>query len=292
MNGVINIHKPQGFTSHDVVAKLRRILSMKKIGHTGTLDPDATGVLPICVGRATKTADMLTATEKEYIAKVQLGAETDTQDASGTVLKTAEVTVTEEDILSVAETFVGDILQIPPMYSAIKQNGKKLYELARAGQTVERKPRPVTIKKIEVLKINLEEEWFTMRVACSKGTYIRTLCQDIGEKLGCFAHMAELCRTKSGRFSLEEAVTLEEVETLMGQGDLSFLTPIDRVFEELPVLTLSKRKAELMKNGVRVSTPGMEEGLTYRVYDEAGNFLTISTAKDGVLVIEKTFYQE
>ncbi len=292
MNGVINIHKPQGFTSHDVVAKLRRILSMKKIGHTGTLDPDATGVLPICVGRATKTADMLTATEKEYIAKVKLGAETDTQDASGTVLKSAEVKITEEEIFAAAREFVGDILQIPPMYSAIKQNGKKLYELARAGQTVERKPRPVTIEEIEVLEINLQEEWFTMRVACSKGTYIRTLCQDIGEKLGCFAHMAELCRTKSGKFSIEDAVTLEEVEKRMAQGEWSFLTPIDKIFEELPVLTLSKRKAELMKNGVRVSTPGMEEGITYRVYDEAGNFLTISTAKDGVLVIEKTFYQE
>ncbi len=292
MNGVINIHKPKGFTSHDVVARLRRILSMKKIGHTGTLDPDATGVLPICVGRATKGADMLTATEKEYIAKVQLGVETDTQDASGTVLRTAEVKVSEGDIQTAAQAFVGDILQIPPMYSAIKQNGKKLYELARAGQTVERKPRSVTIDEIEILEINIPENWFTMRVACSKGTYIRTLCQDIGEKLGCFAHMAELCRTKSGRFSLNGAVTLEEVESLMEQGDTSFLTPIDQVFQELPDLTLSKRKAELVKNGVRVSTPGMEEGITYRVYDEMGNFLTISHAQDGVLVITKTFYQE
>ncbi len=292
MNGVINIHKPKGFTSHDVVARLRRILSMKKIGHTGTLDPDATGVLPICVGRATKVADMLTATGKEYIAKVQLGAETDTQDASGTVLRRAEVTVSEEDIRAAAERFEGDILQIPPMYSAIKQNGKKLYELARAGQTVERKPRPVTIEKIEILEINLKENWFTMRVACSKGTYIRTLCQDMGETLGCFGHMAELCRTKSGRFSLDRAVTLEDVESLMEQGDTSFLTPTDQVFQELPVLTLSKRKAELVKNGVRVSTPGMEENVTYRVYDEMGNFLTISRAEAGVLVIEKTFYQE
>ena len=292
MNGVININKPKGFTSHDVVAKLRGILSMKKIGHTGTLDPDATGVLPICVGRATKTADMLTATEKEYIAKVVLGSETDTQDASGTVLKSAPVNVTEEEIKQTSSSFIGDIMQIPPMYSAIKQDGKKLYELARKGQVVERKPRPVTIFELEVMEINLPENWFTMRVKCSKGTYIRTLCQDIGEKLGCFAHMGELERTKSGKFSLEESYTLEQVQEAMVKGDTSFLTPIDQIFSDMPTLVLSQRKAEKMCNGTQVSTPGMVEGVTYRVYDEDGRFLTISTAAGGLLKIEKTFYQE
>ena len=292
MNGVININKPKGFTSHDVVAKLRGILSMKKIGHTGTLDPDATGVLPICVGRATKTADMLTATEKEYIAKVILGSETDTQDASGTVLKSAPVNVTEEEIKQTSSSFIGDIMQIPPMYSAIKQDGKKLYELARKGQVVERKPRPVTIFELEVMEINLPENWFTMRVKCSKGTYIRTLCQDIGEKLGCFAHMGELERTKSGKFSLEESYTLEQVQEAMVKGDTSFLTPIDQIFSDMPTLVLSQRKAEKMCNGTQVSTPGMVEGVTYRVYDEDGRFLTISTAAGGLLKIEKTFYQE
>lgn len=292
MNGVININKPKGFTSHDVVAKLRGILSMKKIGHTGTLDPDATGVLPICVGRATKTADMLTATEKEYVAKVVLGSETDTQDASGTVLKSAPVNVTEEEIKETSSSFIGDIMQIPPMYSAIKQDGKKLYELARKGQVVERQPRPVTIFELEVMEINLSENWFTIRVKCSKGTYIRTLCQDIGEKLGCFAHMGELERTKSGKFSLEEAYTLEQVQESMEKGDTSFLTPIDQIFSDMPTLVLSQRKAEKMCNGTQVSTPGMVEGVTYRVYDEDGRFLTISTAVGGLLKIEKTFYQE
>ena len=292
MNGVININKPKGFTSHDVVARLRRILSMKKIGHTGTLDPDAVGVLPICVGRATKAAELLTATEKEYIAKVALGAETDTQDASGKVLRSARVSVTEAEINSVAQSFLGEISQIPPMYSAIKQDGKKLYELAREGKTVERKPRLVTIKEIEVLEINLDDNWFIMRVACSKGTYIRTLCQDIGEKLGCFAHMAELSRTKSGRFGLEDSFTLEDIEKAVELGDDSFLIPIDKVFEELPALYLSERKAQKMCNGTQVRTSGMENGVRYRVYDEKGKFLTISVADKGLLKIEKTFYQE
>ncbi|MBQ4146283.1 MAG: tRNA pseudouridine(55) synthase TruB [Clostridia bacterium] len=292
MNGVINVNKPKGFTSHDVVAKLRGILSIKKIGHTGTLDPDATGVLPICVGRATKTADMLTATEKEYVAKVILGAETDTQDASGTVLKTAPVNVHVAEIKEATASFVGDIMQIPPMYSAIKQDGKKLYELARKGQVVERQPRPVTIFELEILEINLEKCWFTMRVKCSKGTYIRTLCQDIGEKLGCFAHMGELERTKSGQFSIENSYTLDQIRESMDNGDTSFLTPIDQIFSDMPTLVLSQRKAEKMCNGTQVSTSGMTEGVQYRVYDENGRFLTISTAVGGLLKIEKTFYQE
>ncbi len=291
MNGIININKPKGFTSHDVVARLRRILSMKKIGHTGTLDPDATGVLPICVGCATKAAELLTATEKEYVAKVALGAETDTQDASGTVLRTAEVHINQEDIYKVAQAFVGEIFQIPPMYSAIKQDGKKLYELARKGQTVERKPRPVQIKELEILEINLEEDWFTMRVVCSKGTYIRTLCQDMGERLGCFAHMAELCRTRSGRFGLPNAVTLEEVEAAVSAGDFSFLTRVDQVFEEFPALILAERKAERVRHGGQVRTSGIEEGKRYRVYGEDGTFLTISRVEQGLLKIEKTFYQ-
>ncbi len=290
MNGIININKPKGFTSHDVVARLRRILSTKKIGHTGTLDPDAVGVLPVCVGRATKVAELLTAAEKQYIAQVTLGAETDTQDASGKVLRTAPVRVGPADIQRAAAQFTGDIEQIPPMYSAIKQDGKKLYELARAGVEVERKPRPVRIAGIEILNLDLAHNRFTMRVDCSKGTYIRTLCQDMGESLGCYGHMSELCRTRSGRFFLEDAVTLEQVEAAAGQGDFSFLQPVDRVFEAFPALYLSERKAQKMCNGIRVSTPGMTEGTTYRIYDEKGSFLTISRAEDGVLKILKTFY--
>ena len=291
MNGVININKPLGITSHDVVYRLRKLLSIKKIGHTGTLDPDASGVLPMCIGRATKVADMLTAQDKQYVAEVTLGSATDTLDKTGTVTETAEVNVTKADILKAVAEFVGDIEQIPPMYSAIKVDGKKLYELAREGVEIERKPRQVQIDAIEVLDIDLNAGRFSMKIDCSKGTYIRTLCDDIGRRLGCFAHMSALERTKSGRFDISESYTLEQIEEMFGNGDLSFFTPVDAVFEEYPKLTLSSRKAKKMCNGTRVSVQGIEEGVTYRVYDESGNFLTISEAEDGVLKILKTFYQ-
>ncbi len=291
MDGIININKPKGFTSHDVVAKLRGILKTKKIGHTGTLDPDAVGVLPVCVGCGTKVADMLTATEKEYLAEVTLGSKTDTQDASGTVIAAAEVKICEEDILRVTKEFVGEREQIPPMYSAIKQDGKKLYELARAGIEVERKPRPITIYEIEVLDIDLSSKKFSIRVACSKGTYIRTLCQDIGDALGCYAHMSALTRTQSGQFYLADSITLEEVERRAGEKDYSFLKPVDSVFHDLKPLYLSERKAQLVCNGVQVRTPGLQEGTSYRVYNEKGNFLTVSLAENGMLKIQKTFFQ-
>ncbi len=291
MNGIININKPLGMTSHDVVGRLRRILGIKKIGHTGTLDPDASGVLPMCIGRATKTADMLPAQNKQYIAEVTLGSATTTLDASGEVTETSEVNVDECDIQSVVTEFVGDIMQIPPMYSAIKIDGKRLYELAREGVEVERKPRPVTIEKIEILGIDLENKKFSMKVDCSKGTYIRTLCDDIGRRLGCLAHMSALIRTRSGRFCIDAAYTLDEVEKMAGEGDMSFLVPIDKVFEELPKLILSSRRAKLMCNGVRISAQGIIDGEAYRVYDESGSFLTISEAENGQLKILKTFYQ-
>ena len=291
MNGVINVNKPLGMTSHDVVYRLRKLLTIKKIGHTGTLDPDASGVLPMCIGRATKVADMLTAQDKQYIAEVTLGSATDTLDASGTVTETAEVNVTPEEISCAVREFVGDIEQIPPMYSAIKIDGKKLYELAREGKEIERKPRQVRIENIEILSIDLENNKFSMKVDCSKGTYIRTLCDDIGRKLGCFAHMSALERTRSGRFDIAESYTLERIEEMFENEDLSFFVPVDAVFEEYPRLTLSNRKAHKMCNGTRVSVQGIEEGTVYRVYDESGNFLTISEAEDGVLKILKTFYQ-
>ncbi len=292
MNGVININKPLGITSHDVVYRLRRLLSIKKIGHTGTLDPDASGVLPMCIGRATKVADMLTAKDKQYIAEVTLGSATDTLDASGTVTETADVNVGAEDIRRTVAEFIGDIEQIPPMYSAIKVDGKKLYELARDGVEIERKPRQVRIDNIEVLGIDLENRKFSMRVDCTKGTYIRTLCDDIGRNLGCFAHMSGLERTKSGIFDISASYTLEDVEKMYEAGDMSFLMAVDEVFGEFPRLTLSQRKAKLMCNGVRVSVQGIDEGTTYRVYDESARFLTISECEDGVLKILKTFYQE
>lgn len=289
-NGVIIINKPKGFTSHDVVAKLRGILSMKKIGHTGTLDPDAVGVLPVCVGNATKISDLLTSYQKEYEAEVTLGAETDTQDSSGNIIKTSDVTVTEKDIQTAVSSFIGEISQIPPMYSAIKQDGKKLYELARAGIEVERKPRLVIIDKINITNFDLHNKKFSMRVLCSKGTYIRTLCSDIGKKLGCFAHMSELRRTKSGDFSITDAVSLEAVEEMTKKEDFSFIIPVDVVLSAYPPLYVSQRKAQNMCNGMQIRTPGMTDGITYRVYDECGHFLTVSKAENGILKIIKTFY--
>lgn len=291
MNGIININKPLGITSHDVVGRLRRILGIKKIGHTGTLDPDASGVLPMCIGRATKTADMLTAQDKQYIAEVTLGSATTTLDASGEVTETANVNVTEEDILDAVLGFIGDVVQIPPMFSAIKVDGKRLYELAREGIEVERKPRTVKIDSIEILETDIANKKFSMKVDCSKGTYIRTLCDDIGRSLGCFAHMSGLVRTRSGRFDIKDSYTLSEVEQMAAAGDMSFLVPIDKVFEELPRLILSSRRARLMCNGVKISAQGITDGETYRVYDEDGRFLTISEAEEGRLKMLKTFYQ-
>lgn len=254
INGVINIYKIKGFTSHDVVAKLRGIMRQKKIGHTGTLDPDATGVLPVCLGSATKLCDMLTDKEKEYIAKVQLGVTTDTQDMTGTVLGQREVNVTVQEVTEAIQSFVGTCEQIPPMYSALKVNGKKLYELAREGKEVERKARPVTIHYIEILEMSLPQ--ITIKVGCSKGTYIRTLCHDLGEKLGCGAAMAALERTRSGQFTLDTALTLAELEEkLNSAGDnreemiQSLVIPSDQMFLECPRLCLLPQWERLIQNG-------------------------------------------
>ncbi len=291
MNGIININKPLGITSHDVVYRLRKLLNIKKIGHTGTLDPDASGVLPMCIGRGTKLADMLTAKDKQYIAEMSLGSATDTLDASGEVTDTAEVNVTENEIKSAIQKFVGDIEQIPPMYSAIKIEGKKLYELARNGVEIERQPRKVRIDNIEVLDINLPEKKVSIKVDCSKGTYIRTLCDDIGRELGCFAHMSALVRTRSGRFDIKDAYTLSQIEEMLENGDSSFLVPIDAVFEEYESLVINDKNAKKMCNGTQICVPQIIEGKTYRVYDQKGNFLTISRAENGLLKILKTFYQ-
>lgn len=254
INGVINIYKIKGFTSHDVVAKLRGIMKQKKIGHTGTLDPDATGVLPVCLGSATKLCDMLTDKDKEYIAKVQLGVITDTQDMTGTVLKEKEVNVTESQVREAIQSFVGSYEQIPPMYSALKVNGKKLYELAREGKEVERKARPVTIHYIEVMEMSLPQ--ITIKVGCSKGTYIRTLCHDLGEKLGCGAAMAALERTKSGQFSLDTAITLAELEEKLKASEedrekmvQSLVIPVDNMFLEYQELRVVPQWERLIQNG-------------------------------------------
>lgn len=274
LNGVINIYKEAGFTSHDVVAKMRGILKQKKIGHTGTLDPMAVGVLPVCIGSATKLCDMLTDKRKEYIAELLLGVTTDTQDVSGEVLSRKDVCVSEQEVCTAVLSMLGAGKQIPPMYSALKVNGKKLYELAREGKTVERKPRDITIYEMEVLDIALPVVKF--RVLCSKGTYVRTICQDIGEKLGCGGCMQSLVRTKVERFDIDGAITLAQLEQARDLGTLmEYVVPVEEMFDTLPKVIVLSRFQKMLENG-NVFTPNMcvkdaPEG-EVRVYNEEGRF--------------------
>ena len=298
IHGVINIHKEKGYTSHDVVAKLRGIVGQKKIGHTGTLDPDATGVLPVCLGKATKLCDMLTDKNKTYETVMLLGKVTDTQDISGTVLsEPATDMLNEETVKTAILSFVGDYMQVPPMYSALKVNGKKLYELAREGVEVERKARPVTILDIEIKEINLPR--VRMEVFCSKGTYIRTLCHDIGEKLGCGACMEELIRTRVSRFNLEDSLTLSQVQELKEAGNLDkILVPIDEMFSDYEAITLKEEFMSFVYNGNTFMPKHVKkfielvDGKMVRVYDDKGNFIAIyKFIKDKYsFKIEKMFY--
>lgn len=290
LNGIVVINKEKGYTSHDVVNVVRRTLGTRKVGHTGTLDPNATGVLPVCVGRSTKACDMLTFSDKEYIAEVKLGFTTDTYDVWGTVLETREVNVTMESLKGAIEHFTGEIEQLPPMYSAIKQNGKKLYELAREGIEVERKKRRITIYECELL--HFEGDTFKIRVYCSKGTYIRSLCYDIGEYLGCGATMTGLVRTKSSVFDIESAITLDELkEKVENQGAESVLSCVDKVFSEYPELKVTEIvKARLLSGALSRVTA--KEG-TYRAYAPNGEFVGVTEVfkgdKGNVLKIIKSF---
>ncbi len=279
-NGVINIYKEKGFTSHDVVAKMRGILQQKKMGHTGTLDPDAVGVLPVCLGNATRLADMLTDRDKEYEAVMRLGVATDTQDMSGTILEEKPVQVSDAEVEAAIRSFVGGYEQVPPMYSALKVNGKKLYELAREGREVERKPRSVSLYTIEILSMQLPE--VCIRVACSKGTYIRTLCHDIGEKLGCGAAMLSLKRTKSGCFTLDTAITLSALEQLRDEKNVEkVLIPVDAMFDDLAQVHVPDIFIKAVQNGNFFSLHQIMErrmfgpGEEVRVYDSAGRFYGI-----------------
>lgn len=248
INGIINVHKEAGYTSHDVVGKLRGILHQKKIGHTGTLDPDAEGVLPVCLGNATKLCDMLVNKEKTYEVRFRLGITTDTQDMSGTVTEERPVFVTPEEAGAAVMEFVGAYDQIPPMYSAKKVDGKKLYELAREGKVVERKPCHVTIHSIVIKDMALP--YIEMEVCCSKGTYIRTLCHDIGRKLSCGAAMETLKRTKSGKFDIENSVSLAQIEALAKEGRIGdILIPVEEMLDEYPKLTVRKEAEKLLYNG-------------------------------------------
>ncbi len=247
-HGIINVYKEAGYTSHDVVAKLRGICKQKKIGHTGTLDPDAVGVLPVCLGSGTRLVDMLANERKEYVAVLRLGIVTDTQDISGKVLQEMDADVAPEEVEKAVMSFLGDSMQMPPMYSALKVNGKKLYELAREGKEVERAKRPIVIYSLEILKRQHPD--YTIRVECSKGTYIRTLCHDIGQRLGCGGVMASLERTKVGRFTVGQAITLSELDELARQGELSkAVVPVDEMLEGLPRLTVRKEAFVRLKNG-------------------------------------------
>lgn len=277
MDGILIIHKEKGYTSHDVVARLRGILHQKKIGHTGTLDPDATGVLPVCLGRATKVVELLTDKEKTYVAKVRLGVTTDTQDITGQVVCERPVQVTEEQIRQAAESFLGDQMQIPPMYSALKVNGRKLCDLARQGIEVERRPRPVHFYEIRILSLCLPV--LELEVTCSKGTYIRTLCHDLGEKLGCGGCMEELVRTRVGRFSLDQALTLGQVQALVEEGNiLEQVQGIESVFGEYPRISCLEGGDRLLHNGnplPREMVPENIRGRFVRMCDSSGSFVGI-----------------
>jgi len=284
-NGIIIIDKPSDWTSMDVCAKIRGILREKRVGHGGTLDPMATGVLPVFVGQATRAVEFSENSRKEYVAGLRLGLVTNTQDTSGETVATYPVSVSREDVERAMAAFVGDIQQIPPMFSAIKINGQKLYDLARKGQEVERKPRSITIYELELLE-QVNETDYLIRCVCSKGTYIRTLCHDIGHSLGCGGTMYSLRRTMAAGYTLAQAVTLEDVQE---RGE-ALLLPTDSIFTQYPALQLKSAKQEKrVRNGNAFTDESVPDG-TYRVYGQDGTFLCLSQAKDGTLTSIKNFF--
>lgn len=286
-NGIIVIDKPAGWTSMDVCAKIRGVLHERRVGHAGTLDPMATGVLPVFVGRATRAVEFAAEGGKEYVAGLRLGVVTNTQDTSGTVLEEKPVSVDRAALEAALAPFRGDILQIPPMYSAIKRDGKKLYELARKGQEVEREPRPVTIYGLEVVDQTGPADYL-LRVQCSKGTYVRTLCHDIGQALGCGGCMYSLRRTEAAGFSLDQAVTLDAL--LSAEDPQSLLLPVDAYFAGRPILILKAGPEKKVRNGMAVSVPQAADG-QYRVYGESGAFLALSQVSNGRLTTIKSFFE-
>lgn len=288
MNGIILIDKPQDWTSHDVVAKLRGILHERRIGHSGTLDPLATGLLVVFVGRATRAVEFAEADSKEYIAGLRLGLSTDTQDISGNVIAECSDLPDEGAVRRAVNSFIGDIEQIPPMYSAIKIGGKKLYELARKGQSVERAPRKITVSSIEI--IGRESGDYLLKIACSKGTYVRTLCNDIGASLGCGACMSSLRRISAGAFSVESAHSIDEVENAANEGQLvDIMLPVDTLFSALPELKVPESTANRLKTGniIKISVADGD----YRVYSDSGEFLLVGKVENGKLKTIKSFFE-
>ena len=284
MNGIVIIDKPAGWTSQDVTARLRRVFGTRRIGHGGTLDPMATGVLPVFVGRATRGVEFFEHAEKTYETELLLGVTTDTEDTTGTVLFRREVSVTPEQLAAVLERFRGEIMQIPPMYSALKVNGQKLCDLARKGRQVERQPRPVTIHELTLL--SREGDTLRLRVRCSKGTYIRTLCVDIGEALGCGGCMQALRRTQAGEYTIAEAVPLQQL--LESPEPETYLRDVDTMFRGYPGVKLTANQEKRCRNGnaFSVSLPGG----TYRAYSQTGEFLMLAKVEDGVMSTIKSFF--
>lgn len=285
MNGIVIVDKPQGWTSQDVTARLRRVYATRRIGHGGTLDPMATGVLPVFVGRATRGVEFFEHAEKTYDTVLLLGRTTDTQDVTGTVLAEKAVHLSLADIERVLPRFRGDILQVPPMYSALKVNGKKLYELARKGQEVERQPRPITV--FELTNLGFDGTRLSLRVKCSKGTYIRTLCQDIGEALGCGGCMEALRRVRAGEYGIEDAVPLEQL--LESETPERYLRSLDTMFAHCPAVTLTPNQEKRCRNGNPFSSP-LPQG-TYRAYSQSGEFLMLAKVEDGTMTTIKSFFE-
>ena len=285
MNGIVIIDKPQGWTSQDVTARLRRVFNTRRIGHGGTLDPMATGVLPVFVGRATRGVEFFEHAEKTYETVLRLGITTDTEDITGTVLTRQEVSVTEDQLETVLQQFRGEILQVPPMYSALKVNGQKLCDLARKGKEVERKPRPITIHELTLL--GAEAEGIRLRVRCSKGTYIRTLCKDIGQALGCGGCMAQLRRVSAGEYTIEESVPLQTL--LETEAPETYLRQVDTMFRNYPSVTLTEKQTLRCRNGNSFSVK-WENG-TYRAYAPNGEFLMLAKVEDGVMSTIKSFWE-
>lgn len=285
MNGIVIVDKPQGWTSQDVTARLRRVFETRRIGHGGTLDPMATGVLPVFVGRATRGVEFFEHAEKTYEALLLPGVVTDTEDVTGTVLERHPAALTEAAVEAVLPRFRGEILQVPPMYSALKVNGQKLCDLARKGQTVERKPRPVTIHELAFL--GFQDDCLRLRVRCSKGTYIRTLCKDLGEALGCGGCMAQLRRVSAGSYTVGQAVPLE---TLLESADPGqYLLPVDSLFASLPALTLTPNQETRCRNG-NPFTRNVPDG-RYRCYGKSGEFLMLGSVRDNVMSTVKSFFK-
>lgn len=288
MNGILLVDKPADWTSNDVVIKLKGVLHERRIGHSGTLDPMATGLLVVFVGRATRAVEFAEAHDKRYIAGLRLGLVTDTQDISGTVLESRDVDVSAAGLRPALARFIGEQEQVPPMYSAIKVNGRRLYDIARSGGEVERKARKIKISRIDI--VGRKNGDYLLDISCSKGTYIRALCNDIGAALGCGGCMSSLRRVAAGEFSVDSAHTLEEVIAAAEEGEAeSLLLPVDSLFKSLPTFEVDEPREKRIRNGSEIKTPYLSDG-EYRVYSKSGEFLMLGRVKDGKMRTVKSFF--